>query len=123
MLNFYILGVLQVNSVSVGAICRRRYRNVGNFDTPRAVKFQVALWAVHDCDVADSDIVAGIESQSLLRETNIRSLNTEFCPVNMEVTRKKLCGNEIQKITVGLISGMGLDFFCEAYIRRKLRVI
>lgn len=65
MLDFHILGVLQVNSISVRAVFRRRNCDVGNIHSAGVVEFEMALRTVYDSDVANGDIIAGIESQGL----------------------------------------------------------
>ena len=65
MLNFYVLSILQVNSVGVWTTFRRGDRNVIDMNARRAVKFEMALRAINDLNVANCDIRAGIESQCL----------------------------------------------------------
>lgn len=61
MVNVDILGVLQVYSISVGAILRGRDGQVMNHDSLTAIELQMALRAVDDADTSYSDIGTAIK--------------------------------------------------------------
>ena len=58
----HILGVLQVNSICVGAVTRRRSAEVGNLDACASIKFEVGLRAVLYSYTSHCYTITSIES-------------------------------------------------------------
>lgn len=63
VMNVDIFGVLQVNSVRVGACLRGRDGQVMNHDSLTAIELEMALRAVDDADTSYSDIGTAIKPQ------------------------------------------------------------